>query len=359
MKVQILTDELYPYHIGGAGVVASQTAQALIDRNISCNVKCSNPKNAFFRKLYNLIWPIWGMLSFILPLLRKNNVILVNDLRSAYILGMIGTQKMLNKVVYIIHGTEIDIVYKKRSKKNSLILISFFYSRFLRRCKKVIFVSQYVASRTQTELYQRSIILKNEVVSYAGLNSDMLSIAMQIPALDLYENSKIRLVSFSRLERRKGYLTMLAIFENMLTRGVDLFWDIYGTGRLENDLVNKIKEKGFDNRIRLMGKIDRTSMALHINPNTYDAYWLLPNEPEAFGLTFIESAAIGLPAIGPMKYGITEAISNNESGFFYESPDQLLSDLNKVKKDKYHYMVSCKSWALKFKANNFIDDVLN
>lgn len=358
-KVQILTDELYPYHIGGAGVVASQTAQTLSDRNILCKIKCSNPKNALLRKIYNVIWPLWGMLSFIFTLIKKNDLVLVNDLRSAYILGVIGNKRIFNKAVYIFHGTEIDIVYKKRSKKNSLILISFFYSRFLRNCKKVIFVSDYVASRTQNELHRHGIKLKKPVISYAGLNAKMINLAMEIPVVNTEQFSTIRLVSFSRLERRKGYLKMISIFESMLINGGDLIWDIYGTGRLESDILQEIKNRGLENRIRLMGKIDRDKITLQVNPDIYDAYWLLPIEPEAFGLTFIESAAIGLPAIGPMKYGITEAINNTESGFFYDNPQKLLSDLLKVKNNKEYFMVASKKWALKFNANKFIDDILH
>jgi len=284
---------------------------------------------------------------------------LVNDLRSAYILGIIGTNNIFKKVVYIIHGTEIDIVYKKRSKKNSLILLSYFYGRFLCRCEKVIFVSEYVSSRTQKELQQQGIKLKKEVVSYAGLNADMLNYALQNRIFLTEKSSVIRLVSFSRLEKRKGYLEMISIFETMLKMGANITWDIYGTGRLESRLLKEIKDKGLGNRVRIMGKIDRDNIALHINPNTYDAYWLLPIEPEAFGLTFIESAAIGLPAIGPKKYGITEAIRNNESGFFYENPDKLVSDLVKVKNNKRYYMATCKTWALQFRVDKFIDDILN
>ncbi|MBE4990216.1 glycosyltransferase, partial [Enterobacter cloacae complex sp. P18RS] len=203
------------------------------------------------------------------------------------------------------------------------------------------------------------IKLKKEVVSYAGLNADMLNYALQNRIFLTEKSSVIRLVSFSRLEKRKGYLEMISIFETMLKMGANITWDIYGTGRLESRLLKEIKDKGLGNRVRIMGKIDRDNIALHINPNTYDAYWLLPIEPEAFGLTFIESAAIGLPAIGPKKYGITEAIRNNESGFFYENPDKLVSDLVKVKNNKRYYMATCKTWALQFRVDKFIDDILN
>lgn len=359
MNVLILTDERYPYHIGGAGVVASQTAQALIGKNIHCSINCSNPKNRFLRKIYNALWPIWALFVYSFSLIKKNDLIVVNDLRSAYILGMIGCKKILNKTVYIIHGTEIDIVYRARSKKNTLIFLPFFYSRFLRSCNKIVYVSHYVASRTQDELFQRKIVPRNELVSYAGLNAAMQNLALHLTTLATDKYEPIRLVSFSRLEKRKGYLEMISIFESLVKKGNDLVWDIYGKGSLENDINNLLKEKKLDTRVRMMGKLDRDSLSNHINPNSYDAYWLLPNEPEAFGLTFIESSAAGLPVIGPKKYGIEEAICENQSGFFYEDPKQLMCNLIQIKNHKFDFMVSCKKWATRFSADNFINDILN
>ena len=59
MKVLILTDELYPYHIGGAGVVASQTAQTLIGRNIPCTIMCSNPRKLYYAS-YTIYYGLFG-----------------------------------------------------------------------------------------------------------------------------------------------------------------------------------------------------------------------------------------------------------------------------------------------------------
>lgn len=359
MNVLILTDEYYPYHIGGAGVVASQTVQALDAKNIKCKVKCANPKNRYLQKIFNAIWPFWALLNYLFSLFKKNDIIIVNDLRSAYILGLIGNKRLLNKCVYIIHGTEIDIVFRSRSRKNSLILLPLFYGIFLKRCKKVIYVSQYVASRTHNELQNRKIKPKSEIVSYAGLNAGMQNLVKNIIELHAENTYSIRLVSFSRLEKRKGYLDMISIFEALINSGCDLTWDIYGKGSLENEIVKIIKDKKLDNRIHMMGKLDRNMLSNKIDPNSYDAYWLLPNQPEAFGLTFIESAAAGIPTFGPEKYGITEAICENQSGFFYKDNEKFIRDLILIKNNKREFMMSCKRWASKFNTNSFINDIID
>lgn len=359
MNVLILTDEYYPYHIGGAGVVASQINQALGARNIKCRINCSNPKNGQLKKIFNVIWPVWALFVYLFSLFQKNDIIIVNDLRSAYILGLIGNKKILSKCVYIIHGTEVDIVFRSRSKKNSLILLPLFYSNFLKHCKKVIYVSQYVASRVADEFQNRKIKPKCEVVSYAGLNADMQDLVKNIIELSAQKIFPIRLVSFSRLEKRKGYLDMVAIFETLIKSGHDLTWDIYGKGSLENEIANMINDKKLSNRVRMMGKLERNMLSNNIEPNSYDAYWLLPNKPEAFGLTFIESAAAGVPTFGPDKYGVTEAICENQSGFFYKNNEKFISDLVNIKKNKREFMMSCKRWASKFNVESFINDILN
>lgn len=359
MKILLLTDEYYPNHIGGAGVVASQIITTLQERNIECILTCSNPKNKYLRKLYTVTWPLWSLAMTLISLLRMPDKIIVNDLRSAYILGLIGTRKVLDKAVYVFHGTEIDIVYKSRSTKNSLICLSFFYSKFLRSCGKVIYVSNYVSNRVQEELNLRSIYVKNQCVSYAGLNSQMRSIAMSVFTSESEETDTFRLVSFSRLEKRKGYLEMISIFETLIQSGIKLTWDIYGQGSLHSTIVSIIKERKLGSYIRVLGKIDRHKIINEINPDNYDAYWLLPNEPEAFGLTFIECSAVGLPVIGPKKYGIEEAISEKNSGFFYTSAAQFISDLMNIKNNKHKFITSCKHWASRFDADNFIKDVLS
>ncbi|HFU3051596.1 TPA: glycosyltransferase family 4 protein, partial [Escherichia coli] len=316
MNILILSDEYYPYHIGGAGVVVSQIEKILLSKGEKYQIICSKPKNKLLCEIYKLTWPLWYFYALVLITFKRYDRIIVNDVRSAYILGLFGRIATLKKCVYLVHGTEVDIVFKSRSLKNSFILFPFFYKRFIKKIKKIVFVSKFVASRTNKELLRNNITPNKQCVCYAGLGPEIYHLAATD---DLYledENiDQIRLVSFSRLEKRKGYMEMIEIFNALIKKGHSIHWDIYGDGSLKYDILKKIKQLELDNDIILLGKIDRNNLYKYINPNKYDAYWLLPNEPEAFGLTYIESSAMGLPVFGPKKYGIEEAIKENENGF--------------------------------------------
>lgn len=359
MNILILSDEYYPYHIGGAGVVVSQTEKILSSKGIKYKIICSRPKNKLFCKIYKFTWPLWYFYALVLIAFKRYDRVIVNDVRSAYILGLFGTIGTLKKCVYLVHGTEVDIVFKSRSLKNSLILFPFFYKRFVKKIKKIVFVSDFVASRTNKELLKNNITPNKQCVCYAGLDPDIYNLA----ATDnLYLEDKyidqIRLVSFSRLEKRKGYMEMIEIFNSVIKNGHSIYWDIYGDGSLKYDISKKIKQLGLESNIKLLGKIDRNNLSEYINPNNYDAYWLLPIEPEAFGLTYIESSAMGLPVFGPKKYGIEEAIKENENGFFFENNKKFIRDLNEIKINKIKYMKSSKQWALRFNVEKFVNELI-
>ena len=53
----------------------------------------------------------------------------------------------------------------------------------------------------------------------------------------------------------------------------------------------------------------------------------LPSHREGFGLTIIEAAAMGLPAIGSRIVGISDAIVDNETGLLHEVKN--VSDLSR------------------------------
>lgn len=151
---------------------------------------------------------------------------------------------------------------------------------------------------------------------------------------------------------------MLALFSTIIERGVKISWDIYGYGNLRSELEKKITKMKLNEYINLLGPIDRNTIAEVINPQSYDAYWLLPVEPEAFGLTYIECSAVGIPVIGPQKYGIQEAICEGMNGFFFKNTEKMVEDLLIIKNNKCGFIKSCKSWALKFDSNNFVDQVI-
>lgn len=68
---------------------------------------------------------------------------------------------------------------------------------------------------------------------------------------------------------------------------------------------------------------------LHIVGVTYEPerfmsasdVFVLPSYREGFGLSIIEAASVGIPAIGSKIYGITDAIVDGETGLLFEPGD--------------------------------------
>lgn len=366
MKILILTDELSPHHIGGAGVVAKQICNELSENGLTYDLFCSRPivLNCFYQKLYAVLWPFFYFKMFILLMKEKYNHIIVNDLRSAYFCGLFLSKKSLSKCIYIVHGTEAEIVYSHRSYKNEILLLHVFYTTFLRLTKKIVFVSKFTFENFVNKLGDCIEINNKSEISYAGLDAEYFR------TVNLIENekhnnqneisgNKVKLVSFSRIEPRKGYYDMYSIFKSLLVGGVDVTWHIYGGGSLLSEFKEKVNDDNLSNYISFFGPKDRLEIARIIIEYDYDIFWLLPNKPEAFGLTYIESAALGLPCIGPKLYGIQEAISCEESGFFYSDHHAMIEDIFKVKCNKPYYKKKCKEWALNFQSSSFVSSLLN
>ncbi|MFP1454297.1 hypothetical protein ACLB1O_06135 [Escherichia coli] len=88
----ILSDEYYPYHIGGAGVVVSQIEKILLSKGEKYQIICSKPKNKLLCEIYKLTWPLWYFYALVLITFKRYDRIIVNDVRSAYILGLFGRE---------------------------------------------------------------------------------------------------------------------------------------------------------------------------------------------------------------------------------------------------------------------------
>jgi accessory Sec system glycosylation protein GtfA len=90
----------------------------------------------------------------------------------------------------------------------------------------------------------------------------------------------------------------------------DLTLDIYGKGKEEDDLKDRIKGKGAADYIRMMGQQDLTDVY-----QDYEAY-LSGSTSEGFGLTLLEAVGAGLPIIGfDVRYGNQTFIDDGKNGY--------------------------------------------
>lgn len=133
--------------------------------------------------------------------------------------------------------------------------------------------------------------------------------------LNISEDS-ILLLYVGRISRDKGILDLAYVFDSLSRRISNIMLLLIGT---EEDVkFENVRQicKGSQDRLRYL---DFTT-----EPERYMAaadMFCLPSYREGFGMTIIEAAACGVPAVASRIYGITDAVEDNETGILFTATD--------------------------------------
>lgn len=140
-----------------------------------------------------------------------------------------------------------------------------------------------------------------------------------------------RIVTMCRLVPQKNVSMLIEAF-GIISKDCDYNLEIYGTGELQDNLENKIKEMGLTNRVRLMGY---TPKAIEIMAKS--EIFVLPSDYEGMPNVLIEAMCVGCACIATdaPAYGARELIDNGENGILVKVGDTkgLASALNKLISD--------------------------
>lgn len=116
-----------------------------------------------------------------------------------------------------------------------------------------------------------------------------------------------------RLNAEKGIPELTEAFKMLISEGFDAFLLLVGPD--EGGMMDALGDPAHARGTRIVHH-GYTS-----NPEHYmaaaDAF-CLPSHREGFGSVIIEAAAVGVPAIGARIYGITDAVSEGETGLLHE-----------------------------------------
>ena len=134
-------------------------------------------------------------------------------------------------------------------------------------------------------------------------------------ALGIAQDAKV-ILFVGRLNRDKGMLDLAAAFDIIARQHPDV--ELLLVDAEENVPFSRIQEICHGARDRLH------YVSFTASPEEYMAaadIFCLPSYREGFGMTIIEAAACGVPAVATRIYGITDAVEDGKTGLLFQAGD--------------------------------------
>ncbi len=129
-------------------------------------------------------------------------------------------------------------------------------------------------------------------------------------------NPRIRCLAVSRLVERKGLDDLIRAFARLERGRYEL--EIVGGGADEQTLRAMVEDLGLDELVHFAGPLDRVRTAARYR----DAdIFTLASWEEAFGNSFAEALASGLPVVGTNVGGIPELVEHGRNGVLVQPRD--------------------------------------
>ena len=130
--------------------------------------------------------------------------------------------------------------------------------------------------------------------------------------------NKIKLIFIGRLTPDKGwYFTMRSLSCLPISILEKIAIIIAGDGTLKEEIESNFKQ--LTPHVYLLGRVAPIGIAeLLINSDIF----ITNSEKETRGLSVIEAAAAGIPAIAPAAGGVIDTIENGETGWLYQPQDE-------------------------------------
>jgi len=324
--VIIITTQCFAPKIGGIESLMTGMAEALSDLGKEVLVLADGPKqksdiNQKYKiRRFNTWKPIRRIqkAQYLKKIINANKVetIFADSWKSIELLNF-----TFNRIVVLAHGTEIP----KKNYKNFNEIQNYKIKRIKKSYNKAYSV---IANSNYT---------KELIIESLGINDNKIRIIH--PGIDLYESKnkeedmKIKnlvnqkkpiILTLARLEERKGHKFIIKAISEIIHKFPKLLYIIAGRGPYEKNLRDYARELNVFENIMFLGWITEPEKSVLLNLS--DVFAMTPIEigesVEGFGMVYIDAAFHGLPSLGSISGGISDAIINNETGLLCAAGNQ-------------------------------------
>ena len=187
----------------------------------------------------------------------------------------------------------------------------------------------------------------------------------KIKAQKEFGDSFPKIITVSRLDKRKGHDKILMLIKNLKSKFPKIKYISIGFGEEENNLLKLKKEFNLEKEVTFLKNVDQDlKIALIASSNLF----LMPSRiekksVEGFGISFVEAASYGVGSIGGKDGGAPDAISHNKTGLICDGNDLTSiydSVISFLKDDSFvKYGKNAKEFSEKFHWDKVIKKYLN
>ena len=265
-------------------------------------------------------------------------------------LELIKTNK---KKICLIHSKEIN--YKKDSFRNRRILKAF------NNIDQVVANSQFTKNlAVEIGIDENKITVINPGV-FPAKNLDNSSIK---EAEKLLKNKNPRLITVSRLDKRKNHEKVIMALRNLKQIYPNIVYTCIGYGDEEENLKKLTKELKLNQQVLFLKNINQDlKNSLVSKSNVFVMPSIIhKNSVEGFGIAYVEAAQCGVPSIGGKDGGASDAIQNNETGIICDGNnlEEIYSSIDLILKNNSYLEMGkkAKDYSAKFEWDNIVKEYL-
>lgn len=299
--------QTFPPHFGGMENVMFSLAQKLSIRGHEVVVipnKFYNASSSF--RVINLppIKPIRNLLkkTILQVLLEPDDVVICDSWKSVRVVP----HSFKGRIITLAHGQE----YLKGKRRKKEVQIA------LNRSALVVassnFTNNLVQNNYEIEPQKQAVIPPTYMIK-----------AIDLPAKEIKENI-IRLISVCRLDKRKGLMQALEALNALGDLKYQWRWDIIGVGPEATSLKQAVRDFKLDLKVDFHHGVSdsekREKLAaadIFVMPS-----YQTDNKIEGFGISFLEAAQYGVPAISGKAGGVIDAVIDGETGWCVDPTNQ-------------------------------------
>jgi len=180
-------------------------------------------------------------------------------------------------------------------------------------------------------------------------------------AENLLKNKSPRLITVSRLDKRKNHEKIIMALRNLKQTYPNIIYTCIGDGDEEEKLKQLVKELSLKEQVLFLKNISqdlKNSLVAKSNIFVMPSI-IYKKSVEGFGIAFVEAAQYGISSIGGKDGGASDAIEDGKSGKIcdgnnldeiYSSINQLLTNNSYLEFGKY-----AKSFVKKFEWEKIIE----